>query len=63
MVVEIDTTFGTGDQEEGYKLQAPIYLDQFTGRWEVARLIFLATEIAENVEAGIQILYDFGLTY
>ena len=60
MVFETDTTFGT--QEEGYKLWAPIYFDQFTGKWEVAGLVFLATEIAENVEAGIRFFYS-SLTY
>ena len=63
MVFEMDTTFGTQDQEEGYKLWAPIYFDQFTGKWDVVGLIFLETTIAENFEAGIKFLNDFGLTY
>ena len=47
-----DTAFGT--QEEGFKLNIPIYFSKSTGKWEVAGLIWIASETHENVKVGIQ---------
>ena len=49
---QADTTFGT--QTEGYKLYCLVYHSQFTGMWEVASLILLATETKKNVQAGLE---------
>ena len=49
--MQADTTFGT--QTEGYKMYLLIYFSQFTGKWEIAAVILLATETKENVCAGL----------
>ena len=55
-IFETDTTFNT--QSEGYKLFIPVYKCHETDRWEIAGLLFLATETRENVEAGLNFFKD-----
>lgn len=47
-VFQLDSTFGTNRQ--GYKLNVPVYKSSTTGMYEVAGLMFMATENQENVE-------------
>ena len=55
-VFEDDTTFGT--QEEGYKLNVPIYYSKHTAKWEVAGILLLSSEVKENIKAGLEFFRD-----
>ena len=55
-IFETDTTFNT--QSEGYKLFVPVYKCHETDRWEIAGLLFLASETRENIVAGLTFFRD-----